>query len=253
MKDYIEKQVELHKKIADEYDYRYAYPYALLFQDYWNNTILNLIPKTSGTVLELGCGTGIFLNKLAKRFNKIYGIDVSLDMLKKIRVQHKNYKGCIAGDGMNMPYSGKSFDVVFCRGVLHHLPSLPDSLTEINRVLKSDGMLIFSEPSNDSLIVRLARKKMYSKSDKFSEDDVAFLSRELVTTLKKTGYQISHIEWFGFLSYVFAGFPDHFSLLAKIPGNVILTKIFIAIDKILSRTPLLNRQSLHIIILATKI
>lgn len=253
MTDYIQKQIELHKKIADEYEHRYADPYAILFQEYWNQTILNLIPTACGIALELGCGTGIFLEKLSYQFNKIYGIDVSWEMLKKIRIDNEAYKGSTTGDGMKMPFADESFDTVVCRGVLHHLPDLYNALTEVKRVLKKDGIFIFSEPSNDSPLVRMARKKMYKKSSKFSEDDVAFMAKDLKKAIIQTGYKILHIERFGFLSYVFAGFPDHFSLLAKIPGNVVITKIFIAMDKILSRIPLLNRQSLHIIFLAVKI
>lgn len=59
-----------------------------------------------------------------------------------------------------------------------------------SRVLKARGILVFSEPSDDSLVVQLARKRMYRKSDKFDEDDVAFLSHDLEIEITNTGYEL---------------------------------------------------------------
>lgn len=255
MEDHVKKQIELHKKIAENYDERYKDDYSLLFQRYWNDTIMEAISEkevSDKKVLEFGCGTGILLEKLTERFSKVYGFDISADMLERINKKSEHLKGVAVGDGMNLPFSDKSFDYVICRGVLHHLPDLQGTLTEINRVLNAEGTLLFSEPSNDSIFVRLARKKMYKESDKFDEDDVGFFSHELKTKLANTNYKLVKIKRFGFLAYIFAGFPDHFSFLAKIPGNKIITSFFIFIDKILSHIPFINRQSLHIIMVANK-
>jgi hypothetical protein len=126
-------------------------------------------------------------------------------------------------------------------------------LEEIGRVLKTDGVLVFSEPSDDSPIVRRVRRRMYKKSDRFDEGDRAFLTRELKPALEAAGYRAAKIKRFGFLSYIFAGFPDHFSLLARVPGNRAITRVLIILDRLLSHLPLINRQSLHIIIQAKKI
>ncbi len=255
MKDYIKTQIELHKRIAQNYDERYKYAYARLYQNYWNRSILSLVKngyRREHRILELGCGTGTFLKELLGNYRSIYGIDISIDMLKQINLQKDTLKGVIVGDGMKTPFGNSVFDIIVCRGVLHHLPDISGAIIELHRLLKTGGSLIFSEPSNDSLIVKFARKIMYKKSDKFSEDDVAFHSRELKKILNKNGYQIYKLKRFGFFSYVFAGFPDHFALLSKIPGNVIIVKILILIDKILSILPILNHQSLHIIIYAKK-
>lgn len=256
MEEHVKKQIDLHKKIAKNYEERYGHEYALLFQDYWNETILNAISNkvnSDASVLELGCGTGTFLSELTARFDKVFGVDISIDMLKILNLDSKNLKGALVGDGMRLPFKTGAFDFVVCRGVYHHLPDLHDAFVESNRILKKGGILIFSEPSNDSMIVQMARKKMYKESDKFSEDDIAFHSDELQDEIKNAGFELAKIIRFGFLSYVFAGFPDHFDLLSKIPGNKTITRLFILMDKILTHIPVINRQSLHIIMLARKV
>ena len=39
-----------------------------------------------GLVLDLGCGTGNFLKKLEKRFEKLVGIDISKDMIEVAKI-----------------------------------------------------------------------------------------------------------------------------------------------------------------------
>ena len=256
MEEYVKKQIDLHKRIAINYEKRYSHGYAQLFQNYWNDTIIHMISTENNAgknVLELGCGTGTFIKELTEKFDKVYGIDISIDMLKRVDEKSGKFKGAVVGDAMKSPFQNESFDIIVCRGVLHHLPELNGSLIELNRILRKGGILIFSEPSNDSFIVRTARKIMYKRSDKFSEDDVAFLSRDLFTAIRNSGFELAEAKRFGFFSYVFAGFPDHFALLAKVPGNEAITRTLISMDQILSHIPLINRQSLHIIMAVRKV
>lgn len=84
-------------------------------------------------MLDRGCDTGIFLKKLTEKFSKVYGVDISMDMLQKINEKSEHVKGTLVGDGMNLPFLANSFDCVVCRGVLHHLPDLHNALVEIQQ------------------------------------------------------------------------------------------------------------------------
>jgi SAM-dependent methyltransferase len=130
---------------------------------------------------------------------------------------------------------------------------LNPALDEIRRVLKPQGVLVISEPSNDSTLVRLARLIMYKKSDKFEEDDKGFRSKELIKKLAEKGFNVKKVKHFGFLSYVFAGFPDIIGIMKYMPFNKLLTHILILIDRLLSRIPVIKSQSLHIIMIVTRV
>ena len=168
-----QKQIELHRKLAKEYELRYAPEYSKLFQEYWNNAILKEIPQDKSLkVLDLGCGEGILLGAFGDRYGQIYGLDLSVDMLKSMPRRHQSIKGIVAGNSATLPYLSATFDVVVCRGSLHHNRLLLDSvLKEVHRVLKEGGYLVLSEPSNDSMLVRIVRTIMYKRLDNFDEND----------------------------------------------------------------------------------
>lgn len=84
--------------------------------------------KEGDKVLDIGCGNGKLFGYLAgKRKNFSYsGLDISenlLDHARKIyqdaELPNKEFK---VFDGMNIPYSDNSFDVVYCLATLPHLP-----------------------------------------------------------------------------------------------------------------------------------
>ena len=249
-----QKQIELHRKLANEYKQRYKPKYARLFQEYWNNAILEEIPEDGRfKVLDVGCGVGILLGAFRGRCGQIYGLDLSLDMLKSIPRTHRSTKGLVAGDSSTLPYLSATFDVVVCRGSLHHNRLLLDSvLKEVHRVLKEGGYLVLSEPSNDSMLVRIVRTIMYKRLDNFDENDRGFRSRELFDLLQAHNFVLKRVKRFGFLSYIFAGFPDILPVLQYLPLNSLITRLLISVDSFLATVPGIRGQSLQIIIKAHK-
>lgn len=248
------RQVELHENLVEQYFVRYRYKYSEIFQHYWNNRLIKLcFSGDKSYILDFGCGNGILIPDLVKNFTSVYGLDISFRMLQSAKDNWSNSKGAIVGDGNYLPVKDGSFDRVVCRGVIHHIPNMNLTLNEVHRILKKDGVFVFSEPCNDSFFIRLARKIMYKKSKSFDEDDKAFLQRELETIIKRNGnFTIEKIERFGFLSYLLAGFPDQISVLRYLPYNQTVTKILIVVDRILARTYFIKKQSFHIIIKLTK-
>lgn len=249
-----QKQIELHRRLAGVYDLRYGPKYARLFQEHWNNAILEEVPKGErSVVLDLGCGVGILLEAFGDKYCHVYGMDISIDMLKRVPRTHRWIKGIVAGDASTLPFLSATFDVVVCRSSLHHNRLFLDSvLKEIHRILKEGGCLIVSEPSNDSVLVRVARTIMYKKLSKFDENDRGFLSEELFGLLKAHDFSLKKVKRFGFLSYTFAGFPDILPILQYLPFNRLITRLLIAVDGFLATFPGIRGQSLHIIAVAQK-
>lgn len=250
---HLSNEIALHKNLSQSYNLRHELPYARIHQRYWNDEILKKVPSVKDArILDLGCGTGAFLPDLVKRHDFVVGMDLSLDMLRKITLEGDALKGLVSADGLRLPFASGAFDMVVCRSSLHHVRKLKEALDEISRILKKEGVLVLSEPTNDSIPIRLARKIMYKLSSRFDEDDEAFLTGNLLKGLRETGFEVEGMGRFGFFSYLFTGYPDHFPLFKFVPFNVALSRFFVKIDKVLSIIPLVKNQSFHLIIRARK-
>ena len=100
--------------------------------------------KDTSTLIDIGCGSGFLLKKIRK-FNKLctcFGIDYSLDFLEQIE-----NCGIIQTDIKKMPFSNQYFDKVFVLDILEHVKEINIAINEIERVLKPNGMVILSGPT----------------------------------------------------------------------------------------------------------
>lgn len=100
-------------------------------------------------VIDLGCGEGLFLKLLQERFAKlnIFGIDNEPKV--------KNIKKIIGvdievGDLRNSGFPSNFFDIVFCLDVLEHFTNLEAPVNEIKKILKPDGLLVVSLPTENT-------------------------------------------------------------------------------------------------------
>jgi len=98
-----------------------------------------------GTILDLGCGTGILCQLLESPSIEMFCLDFSGQMLKIAKTRCPQ---CIEGDVESLPVKDSSFNVVCCHSMLHHLPKLSQTLSEAYRVLRSGGSLILEEPNS---------------------------------------------------------------------------------------------------------
>ena len=97
-------------------------------------------------ILDLGCAEGKIANALFKN-KHLFGLDNTWNLIK----QNKNtetYKALILADGCQMPFEDSSFGTVFSNCVIEHIADLNSLLSETGRVLKKDGLFIFTVPSD---------------------------------------------------------------------------------------------------------
>lgn len=83
------------------------------------NGTTDLVPSGICSLLDVGCGNGIFCHTLIKRRPEIevFGLDRSEAALRHVRVPHKQ------GSIESMPFDDCSFDCVSCLQVIEHLPN----------------------------------------------------------------------------------------------------------------------------------
>ncbi|MFQ6010396.1 MAG: methyltransferase domain-containing protein [Candidatus Aenigmatarchaeota archaeon] len=90
-------------------------------------------------ILDIGCGKGYSLEDFNKT-NKIIG----LDLHKNQRIFQENFS-YVQGDGADLPFKDKEFDVVICVGVLEHIhpyEKLVKIANEIRRVGKYYAVIV---------------------------------------------------------------------------------------------------------------
>lgn len=100
--------------------------------------------KKSGKILDIGCGTGDFLNIFKKNKWDTAGIEPN----DKARNYAKdNYNLNVFTEEQLKIFAEKSFDVITLWHVLEHLSDLNEKLDTINKLLKNDGILIVAVPN----------------------------------------------------------------------------------------------------------
>jgi len=244
-----EAQIELHRALAPRYAYRYSFAFSRLFQQDWHAEMISHVPPGAERILDLGCGTGFFLAELAAGHPGSVGLDISHDMLK-VSDEYVPGARLVTGDAGRLPFRRSAFDVVFCKGSLHHTRDHVGFLTNCREALRAGGVLIMSEPCNDNPLIRLARALLYRKSAHFDQGDRGFTRKGIVALCERAGFEVAKVRKYGCLAYVLAGFPDHFGLLRFVPGSALLTRAFIAVDRVLCALPGLSLLGFHVVVVA---
>jgi ubiquinone/menaquinone biosynthesis C-methylase UbiE len=90
-------------------------------------------------VLEVGCGTGLILARLAKHAALARGVDLSPGMLQAARERGLDV---VEGSATSLPFDDASFDLVCSFKVLAHVPDIARALTEIARVTRPGGSMV---------------------------------------------------------------------------------------------------------------
>jgi SAM-dependent methyltransferase len=151
--------------------------------------------------LEIGCGTGLFLEKVAPAGARLVGIDLSLDLLAKARSRLAGVPNVVLhrGNAEHLPYAASSFDAVYGSSVLHHL-DLDRALAEVFRVLRPGGRCVFTEPNilnpQVAIMFRLGLTKRYFG---VSPDEMAFSRFRALRALRAAGFAEAAVEPFDFL------------------------------------------------------
>ena len=113
----------------------------------WFNWLFNQIDFSRvNRLLELGCGNGKLWqeNRIDLRNREIFLSDISEGMVEEVRNKLGSDFNCIVVDAEKIPFKDSYFDTIIANHVLFYLNDLNLGLKEIDRVLKSDGILYCS-------------------------------------------------------------------------------------------------------------
>ena len=113
------------------------------------NALKNISLDKGSKILDLGCGLGDTTLMLSNFFPGTYvtGLDQNDALIEAAIVTnelHSNIK-FLTGNALELPFENNSFDFVFCRYLLHHIPNAFTALEEMKRVCKTGGIVFAQE------------------------------------------------------------------------------------------------------------
>jgi len=114
-------------------------------------------------VLDLGCGSGIFTQRLLKfKPKKLVGLDLSDGLIKIAKKEYPSIK-FFSGDAKKTKFKHKNFNVVMSSLMVHYFDNLDPLFREVSRILKKDGKFIFS--MHHPIMEATSRLKVNGKKD----------------------------------------------------------------------------------------
>lgn len=149
---------------------------------YLKKLLKELAPKK---VLDLGCGTGHFLEALQEEFKfQGQGIDFALK---------KSFKNLIKADFENFNFKEKEYDIIYSIDSLYMINDISKVLSSINQSLKKNGKFIIFYTATKAIestrLIKTLKKQNYKYDIKdFSNDDKYFweYSLQTLTDLKES-------------------------------------------------------------------
>lgn len=98
--------------------------------------------KNKPRILDIGCGTGKNMEELS-RFAHVYGVDQSAEAARFCH--QRGLSKVFQGQAARLPFPDQTFEMVTLLDVLEHIDE--SDLIEINRVIKSNGILLITVPA----------------------------------------------------------------------------------------------------------
>ena len=118
------------------------------------------------TLLDIGCGNGLFLSEAKKKSYEVHGIDLdkrSIDVAKQTYGIEHVYASTLSDFVVRAKEEGLTFDLITFFEVLEHQPDPTEFLAQVSSLLNPGGRIVGSVPNRD---------RVYPEGDRNNGDDL---------------------------------------------------------------------------------
>jgi SAM-dependent methyltransferase len=95
------------------------------------------------SILELGCGEGYVVRRLAQQGHRVTGFDLSLPLLNAADLADQHSSDFVNGDVLRLPFCDGAFEAAVSNFLISELPDPAAAIAEVARVLKPGGRFLF--------------------------------------------------------------------------------------------------------------
>jgi ubiquinone/menaquinone biosynthesis C-methylase UbiE len=159
---------ENKEKLFDRWAPNYDFLLTTVFYQAVHKRLLEYVELPERpNILDLGCGTGLLLNRLAARFPDLQGtgLDLSTQMLRQARQRNQHHPRLIfvRGNAESLPFADNQFDAVFNTISFLHYPNPEQVFAQVSRVLRPQGHFYLVDWAFDRrLSISQANVRFYS-------------------------------------------------------------------------------------------
>ena len=128
-----------YDRVARVYDLRYDTSSGKVYHGHICRHMLDWLPKGK-LLLDLGCGTGLFMRRYGEQGGTAVGLDISRGMVEAAREQAGWFE-YLLGTAEVLPFRERTFDAVSCMLAFSYLENPGRMIREAFRVLRPGGVL----------------------------------------------------------------------------------------------------------------
>ena len=252
------RQQTHYDKVSKAYCENLTYPHTEEYMKYLDASLLDIMKTVSlGRMAEVCCGRGEAISLFRNYYKEAVGVDISEAMLNQGANQHSEANVfLVQGDATNLPLQSNIFDTVVILGGIHHVNDRKALFSEVYRILKPAGKLIFREPVSDFFLWRWLRSVIYRLSPALDfETEHPLQYRETKQQLTGAGLELVSWETYGFLGFCLLMNSDVLvvnRLLRFIPGIRYIANGFAFLDGTMLKIPFLRHCGLQVVAVTKK-
>ena len=188
-RDPVDPVVKEYSAAAKDYDEQWSF----YVDGTTRATMSRLEIAPTASVLDVGCGTGELLVRLAAKYPnaRLSGLDPVPEMLAVGRTKLSENVDLRAGWANELPWPDGAFDVVVSCNMFHYITHPVAAVQEMERVLRPGGRFVITDWCDDYLACRLctAYLRLVSKAHYKT-----YRQAECVALLREAGHADAKVE-----------------------------------------------------------
>ncbi len=197
-----EKIRQHYNMVADTYDHHYDHRRGRKYHTHLSNHLMKALPG-GANLLDIGCGTGLFVEKYIRNGGQGTGLDISEKMVARARSRCPDCE-FIVGTGEDLPFDDCSFTAVSSVLVFSYVRDPGAMLSEVHRVLEPGGSVALCTLGKKLLTSGIP--SLYRISEKIRIKHVVmkdfgehyYNEKEMYSLFDSTGFCDVDVKWCSF-------------------------------------------------------